>query len=433
VVGLRINNYELVGVLGQGGMGTVYLARHPFMGRQAAIKILRPELMADATLVARFQNEARAVNAIHHPNIIDIIDVGTVPGSQRPYLMMEYLNGETLGRRLERSPILPVAEAVEITCQTASALGAVHAQGIIHRDLKPDNLFLVDGPSTRVKVLDFGVAKLRRELSGDAVNTHQGALLGTPRYMSPEQCLGGMEIDHRTDVYALGVILYQLLCGSAPFMSEGFGDVMMRHMNEAPVPPRQRRAGIPAAVEAAVLRALAKRPADRFADMAAFEAALRDAPDEPLEASATPVDRAVVPAAGVSLGTTSTLSGAAGALLPGTVPQRRRRALLGGAVIAALGLAIVLLARPPGSSTAPAASSATAPAPLPASAAVTTAPALPKPARHRPRRRNERPGPDPEPSPVDDAPVPTRLPSAFEPLPDAAASAPPAAGPTQKW
>src|SRR5436190_2425954 len=132
MVGRRINNYEIVSILGQGAMGTVYLARHPFMGRQAAIKLMRRELIEDKSLVARFMNESRAANAIRHPNIIDIIDVGTLPDGERPYLMMELLEGESLGKRLRREGTLPVLDAVEIGCQTASALAATHAQGIVH-------------------------------------------------------------------------------------------------------------------------------------------------------------------------------------------------------------------------------------------------------------------------------------------------------------
>src|SRR5262249_49394523 len=158
-----------VSLLGEGGMGAVYLARHPFIGRYAAIKVLRAPLAENRTLVTRFVNEARAANAIQHPNIIDIIDVGTLPGSEVPYLMMEYLQGETLAKRIERRGRLPAVEAAEIGYQTASAVGAAHTVGIVHRDLKPDNLFLVPDPETpgrdRVKVLDFGIAKLRSDVS----------------------------------------------------------------------------------------------------------------------------------------------------------------------------------------------------------------------------------------------------------------------------
>ena len=216
MIGERVNNYEVRSIVGEGGMGAVYLAEHPFMGRKAAIKVLRPELAQDRGLVERFMNEARAANAIHHPNIIDIIDVGLLP-SGVPYLMMEFLEGESLAKRIERGR-LTIAEAVDVATQTASALQAAHGKGIVHRDLKPDNLFLVpdDGRpfGARVKVLDFGIAKLRGELSGGGAKTQTGSVMGTPPYMSPEQCRGiTEEIDHRTDIYALGIILYEMLAG----------------------------------------------------------------------------------------------------------------------------------------------------------------------------------------------------------------------------
>ena len=233
LIGERINNYEVVSVLGEGGMGAVYLATHPFMGRKAAIKVLRRELAEDPGLVERFMNEARAANAIHHPNIIDIIDVGRLP-SGIPYLMMEFLEGESLAQRIAGQRV-DIALAVNIAKQTASALGAAHAKGIVHRDLKPDNLFLVpDGEQqfgSRVKVLDFGIAKLRGELSGSGAKTQSGSVMGTPPYMSPEQCRGITdEIDHRTDVYALGIILYEMLTGAPPFVSEGWGEVVLLHV-----------------------------------------------------------------------------------------------------------------------------------------------------------------------------------------------------------
>ncbi len=286
MIGLRLNNYELVSVLGQGGMGTVYLARHTFTGRRAAVKLLHPQLAQDQMLVTRFMNEARATTAIGHPNIIDIIDVGILPDGLTPYLMMEFLQGESLSQRLQRSRPLPIREAIEIACQTASALSAAHARDIIHRDLKPDNLFLVLDPSMslvglRVKVLDFGIAKLRGELSAGSVKTRPGAIMGTPQYMSPEQCRGFAEqIDHRTDIYTLGIILYEMVCGSPPFVSEGLGDMLMIHLSRPPVPPRTMNADIPEALEAAILRALAKDANDRFASMADFQEALRPAANQ---------------------------------------------------------------------------------------------------------------------------------------------------------
>ena len=279
MLGEVINNYEIKALLGEGGMGAVYLAEHPFIGRRAAIKILRRDLAQDAAMVERFMNEARAANAIRHPNIIDIIDVGRA-SSGVPYLMMEFLDGMTLSQRIAQVGKLGLGEALEIAQQTAGALGAAHGKGIVHRDLKPDNLFLLADDSVaggaRVKVLDFGIAKLRGDLTNLSARTQAGALMGTPPYMSPEQCRGLVdEVDHRTDVYALGVILYEMLCGAPPFVSEGWGEIVMAHMTAQPPPPRARNPEITAAVEAIIYRALAKERSTRFATMAELQAALR--------------------------------------------------------------------------------------------------------------------------------------------------------------
>ena len=280
MIGRHLNNYEIVSLLGEGGMGTVYLALHPIMGRKAAVKVLKPELARDESLVSRFFNEARAANAIRHPNIIDIIDVGMLPGENVPYMLMEFLEGESLASRLDRTRPLDVAQALEIGSQTASALAAAHSKGIVHRDLKPDNLFLVPdemvGAGERVKVLDFGIAKLRDDMRGSSMKTRTGAIMGTAAYMSPEQCQGLIEkIDHRTDVYALGIIMYEILCGAPPFLSEGFGDIIIMHVMKEPEPPQNKNPAVPAEVSAAILRALAKSPDDRFQSMTEFQHALR--------------------------------------------------------------------------------------------------------------------------------------------------------------
>jgi serine/threonine-protein kinase len=280
VIGRHLNNYEIVSLLGEGGMGTVYLALHPIMGRKAAVKVLKPELARDESLVSRFFNEARAANAIRHPNIIDIIDVGMLPEDNVPYMLMEFLEGESLAARLERVRPLDVGQAVQIASQTASALAAAHSKGIVHRDLKPDNLFLVPdemvGAGERVKVLDFGIAKLRDDMRGSSMKTRTGAIMGTAAYMSPEQCQGLIErIDHRTDIYALGIILYEMLCGAPPFISEGFGDIIIMHVMKEPEPPYLKNPAVPLEVSAAILRALAKAPDDRFQSMTELQVALR--------------------------------------------------------------------------------------------------------------------------------------------------------------
>jgi serine/threonine protein kinase len=237
--GPRIGSYVVREVLGQGGMGTVYLAEHAVIGKKVAIKVLKRDLAGHDNLVARFINEARANAVVGHPGIVDVYDVGTLP-SGVPYLVMEYLQGESLAQRIARLGQVPVREAATIVWETASAVGAAHAKGIVHRDLKPENLFLARDPATpeveRVKVLDFGIAKLHANPS--KISTQTGAVMGTPVYMSPEQCRGAREeVDERTDIYSLGVIFYEMLCGKPPFQGEAFGDLLLRHMTEAPAPP----------------------------------------------------------------------------------------------------------------------------------------------------------------------------------------------------
>ena len=250
-------------------MGKVYQAAHKAMGRQAAVKVLTAGDAADPEAVSRFLTEARAVSAIRHPNIVQVFDSGVIEGGA-PYLVMEYLEGETLTQALARGA-LALDEAVDWACQVAEALVAAHAQHIVHRDLKPDNLFLV--PDARrqdrkqVKVLDFGIAKLQHPSQSQLHRTRTGALLGTPLYMSPEQCLHPRDIDARSDVYSFGVILYEMVTGSLPFDGDSAYVVMNMHINEVPAPPSSYRDGLPPRLEATILQALAKLPAQRQQSM----------------------------------------------------------------------------------------------------------------------------------------------------------------------
>src|SRR5262245_58964302 len=196
-------------------MGAVYLGQHQLLGRRAAIKVLLPELSARPDIVNRFFNEARAVTSISDPGIVQVFDFGYhADGSA--FIVMEFLEGEALDRRLARLGRLPATDALRLCRQIAGSLGAAHAQHIIHRDLKPENIFLVRDPEVpsgeRAKILDFGIAKLSDDHPGK-LKTHTGLLIGTPTYMSPEQCRGLAEIDHRADIYALGCVMFQLLTG----------------------------------------------------------------------------------------------------------------------------------------------------------------------------------------------------------------------------
>lgn len=379
MIGQRVNNYEILAQIGEGGMGTVYLARHPVIDRKAAVKVLRGTMANDPGLVNRFFNEARAANAIHHPNIIDVLDVGMMGHPPTPYLMMEYLEGESLAQRLKRMGRIHTGDAVEFTYQTAAALAAAHGKGIVHRDLKPENLFLVPDPNVpgreQIKVLDFGIAKLRGDLSPDAVKTQTGALMGTPPYMSPEQCRGiSDDVDHRTDIYALGIILYEMLCGAPPFTDPGFGNVLVMHLTLAPTPPRTINPGIPPHIEKVILRALAKAPAERFTSMVELQAALGTGPAHTIAGAARAVDPVgATPAAPRPPTTFSATAGEVERLRKG---QRRplRLALAAGVALLA-GVAIFVAAK---GGPAPK-ESTVAPAPAAAVAAPPTANAAPPP------------------------------------------------------
>jgi serine/threonine-protein kinase len=400
MVGEVVNNYRIISLLGEGGMGAVYLAEHPFMGRKAAIKVLRRELAEDPSLVERFMNEARAANAIRHPNIIDIIDVGRT-SSGVPYLMMEFLEGRSLAARIADAKQLPIDEAIDVATQTTAALAAAHAKGIVHRDLKPDNLFLVPDESRprgeRVKVLDFGIAKLRGDLSNVSAKTQTGSLMGTPPYMSPEQCRGVTDdIDHRTDVYAMGVIVYEMLCGAPPFVSAGWGEIVLFHMTKPPPPPRAKNARISPALEAVILKALAKTREERFGSMAEMQAALRGAAGAgaaapvltPAQASPTGQTVALPPAEGRP--TTTFRSAAAETSRVVSSPGRagRRMAWIGGA--AALAVGIWAVAGMPGRRTA---HDEEAVAPRVAAVAVPTPP--PPPPSEAPAPPRDSPAPPP--------------------------------------
>ena len=271
LIGQLVGNYRITELLGEGGMGAVYLAEHPGIGRKAAVKVLHPDLTRHTEIAVRFFNEARAANAIRHPGIVEVYDFGTLP-SGVSYIVMEFLRGESLAKRL-RAGAMPTDAAVRIASQAADALGAAHAVGIVHRDLKPDNLYVCPDPRNpggeMVKVLDFGIAKLAGgPTDPGSVKTRTGVVMGTPIYMSPEQCRGTKEVDHRTDIYALGIILYEMLCGTPPFVSQGQGELIHLHISAPPPPPRTKNPALSERLEAVVLRALAKDPAHRFQTMA---------------------------------------------------------------------------------------------------------------------------------------------------------------------
>ncbi|MFN7131730.1 MAG: serine/threonine-protein kinase, partial [Myxococcales bacterium] len=268
LIGARVGNFRVVRLLGRGGMGSVYLGEHEVIGSKVAIKVLHRHLAADQGLVDRFYAEARAANLIGHENVVSIFDIAHLPPNDH-YLVMEFLEGDTLASVGARG--LPTADAVPILMQGCDALGAAHARGVVHRDLKPENVFLVRRGQQQhfVKLVDFGIAKILSVASA----TMAGLMVGTPEFMAPEQW-GGQEVDGRTDLYALGMIAYQLATGALPFVANDVFGYFRAHRELAPTPPRQLNPEVPRALEAAILKALAKDPADRFQTAAQFREAL---------------------------------------------------------------------------------------------------------------------------------------------------------------
>jgi len=274
LLGQTLGSFRVVSLLGEGGMGRVYLAEHVLIGRRAAIKVLAAEIAENEDFVSRFFTEARAVNDIRHPNIVEVTDFGTF--GKLPYIVMELLDGETLEARLTRVRMLDAASATRVVAQVAAAVGAGHDHGMVHRDLKPANIFLRNHPDYPdfVKVLDFGIAKLVASDRNVQHHTEMGALIGTPAYMSPEQCLGDSHLDHRSDIYSLGVVLYQMVTGRLPFTAETAGRLIMSHVQETPPPPQTINPAISAPTSAIILRAMAKKPDQRFASMREFRDAI---------------------------------------------------------------------------------------------------------------------------------------------------------------
>jgi serine/threonine-protein kinase len=272
ILGQTLGAYRVARLLGVGGMGRVYKGVHPQIGSRVAIKVLSYECAQRSDLVERFFSEARAVNLIRHESIVNVLDLSTLPDG-RPFIIMEYLDGAPLAAIVEKAGPLPLGSLARLVAEVLDALGAAHAKGIVHRDLKPDNIYIT--PAGRPKVLDFGIAKLHQNL-GAGSSTQTGSLLGTPHYMSPEQAMGRV-VDLRTDVYAIGVILFECATGRRPFEAESLFDLLRKHVDVPPPPPRSVRPDMPPTYEHVILRALEKNPDARFASANALSQALQHA------------------------------------------------------------------------------------------------------------------------------------------------------------
>jgi serine/threonine protein kinase len=273
--GDRAGEHEILAVIGQGAFGTVYRAVHPVLHREVAIKVLGSAHSADPGVAQRFVEEARAIHRIRHPNIVDLLGFGELSTGQM-YYAMELLSGKTLAAHLAERGAFEPQDALHVLRQIANALDAAHGNGVLHRDLKPDNVFVVGelGTSCRVKLLDFGIAKL---LGDDSVlRTRSGMLMGTPAYMSPEQC-GGEKVDAKSDIYALGVIAHELFTGVRPFPGQTVRELLTQHMFETPARASSVKPGLPARLDGVLLSLLDKQAAKRPATATAAVDALGEA------------------------------------------------------------------------------------------------------------------------------------------------------------
>ncbi|HEX6186221.1 MAG TPA: protein kinase, partial [Pyrinomonadaceae bacterium] len=278
--------YEVVAPLGTGGMGTVYRARRVLIGDEVAVKVLHQKLTGDEKLVERFRREARAAAQLHHPNVVTIHDYGEARGAEAfAYIVMELVRGESLRELLRREGRLEAPRAVSLMRDVCAGVGAAHRRGIVHRDIKPDNIIVTpadeDRPAESVKVVDFGIAKLRDMAAEGSTLTEAGTMVGTLFYMSPEQCKGE-PLDSRADVYSLGAMLHEMLAGAPPFTASSMTSIILKHVNEPPpsLPPDLQ---IPQTLRAAVARALAKDPDERPRDASEFSREIQAALAAPAE------------------------------------------------------------------------------------------------------------------------------------------------------
>jgi serine/threonine protein kinase len=272
--------YRIESVIGQGSAGTVYKAIQELIGREVAIKVLHDYLVSDEEFIKRFRQEAKASSRLSHPNIITIYDFGVLPKTGRPYIAMDLLRGTPLSEMIADRGFLPMEEGIPILAQVCAALGEAHRQGVVHRDVKPENIVLVERSGQKMFpiVVDFGIARLVQEESDVAKITRTGTVCGSPTYMSPEQCTSS-KVDHRSDIYSVGIVIYETLTGTVPFMSDELAKVMAMHLTDPPTPLNKVRPDLqfPEMLERVVAKTLSKSPDDRFQDMDDLASAITEA------------------------------------------------------------------------------------------------------------------------------------------------------------
>jgi serine/threonine-protein kinase len=378
-------SYKITRLIGQGGMGAVYEGVQLRLERRVAVKLMARELSANPEAIARFRREAEVTSQLGHPHIVQVFDFGEAPTGE-PYLVMEFLEGEDLEKRIARVGKMSAPAASHIIRQVASALSATHAKGIVHRDLKPANVFLlsVEGETDFVKVVDFGISKVR---AAGTKLTAALAVMGTPNYMAPEQAAGRIdEIDHRTDQWALACIAYELLAGRPPFIGEDVASLLYQVIHQAPSPIASMNPGLPAAIEGVLQRALSKTQGARFQTMTEFSRAFEGAATGKAARATAPSisspSGAVQPTITASGGVkpVTTFSSAASEAVPGGETMRvqpaRRWLLIGGVVAAAAAAGAGGFAVMSGRSAAP----------VPATSAASVAPAATPPTAAAPAR-----------------------------------------------
>ena len=457
-MGLKVGNYVITGAIGAGGMGAVYVAEHPEIGRRVAVKLLPPHLGHWPGLAERFRAEARAVARIEHPNVIEIYDYGQTDDEQL-YYTMELLKGHELADDIsQRAPMTP-EEILPHVQQVCAALQAAHDSGVVHRDLKPENIFVLDRPELTLKLLDFGLAKMTEPEQGTS-QTATGQVMGTPLTIAPEQAAGRPgDIGPHTDLYSLGVIIFWMLAGRPPFEEESAALLLAKHITEPAPPLAGCSSGVPQGICALVDHCLRKEPGERPASAEAiasrFTASLKSGKSVGIVPFMSPAAEAEAPTEPAAIlpqttaGLTPSLKGEVASAIPSRRPHSRHLLLVGAVIMVALGLGGFLLSRSttleppeagedadPGAAAAPllqAEPSPTAPALDMGRLDVARADAAPEPRRKALRKRKpgrrarQRTGPKtttPAPQPSRPKPAPAPIPAAPKPTkPEPAAPA----------